>query len=112
VPGDQGHGDEYGTMAQLDGSKRRASGLCELLKLTDCGHAPFRDQPEKTLSAVSAFLDRLKSMRRNDPLVISLVASATRPATFMQLVLPPLFPLMREELGVTYATLGHGGGVF
>jgi pimeloyl-ACP methyl ester carboxylesterase len=57
----QGHGDEYGTMAQLDAIERQAGGACELLKLTDCGHAPFRDQPEKTLSAVSAFLDRLKA---------------------------------------------------
>jgi pimeloyl-ACP methyl ester carboxylesterase len=57
----QGYGDEYGTMAQLDAIERQAGGACELLKLTDCGHAPFRDQPEKTLSAVSAFLDRLKA---------------------------------------------------
>jgi len=32
-----------------------------VLKLADCGHAAFRDQPEKTLSAVSAFVDRLKA---------------------------------------------------
>ena len=45
-------------------------------------------------------------MKRNDPLVISLVALGHATSHFMQLVLPPLFPLMREELGVTYATLG------
>jgi pimeloyl-ACP methyl ester carboxylesterase len=57
----QGHDDEYGTMAQLDAIKKQVSGPCELLKLTDCGHTAFRDQPEKTLSAVSAFIDRLQA---------------------------------------------------
>ena len=57
----QGQGDEYGTMAQLEAIERQAAGPCELLKLADCGHAPFRDQPQKTLSAVTAFLDRLKA---------------------------------------------------
>jgi len=51
-------------------------------------------------------------MRRNDPLVISLVALGHATSHFMQLVLPPLFPLMREELGVTYATLGMVAAVF
>ena len=56
----QGLQDEYGTMAQLDEIARRVAGPCELLKLEDCGHAPFRDQPEKTLAAVTRFIDRLK----------------------------------------------------
>ncbi|HEY6822125.1 MAG TPA: alpha/beta hydrolase [Burkholderiales bacterium] len=55
----QGYGDEYGTMAQLDEIAAHVEGPCELLKLEDCGHTPFRDQPEKTLSAVSAFLGKL-----------------------------------------------------
>jgi pimeloyl-ACP methyl ester carboxylesterase len=54
----QGHGDEYGTMAQLDEIAHRVQGPCELLKLEDCGHAPFRDQPEKVLDAVTRFLTR------------------------------------------------------
>ena len=57
----QGHDDEYGTMAQLDAIQQQVSGPCEVLKLADCGHTPFRDQPEKTLSAVTAFIDRLKA---------------------------------------------------
>jgi pimeloyl-ACP methyl ester carboxylesterase len=57
----QGHDDEYGTMAQLDAIKQQVGGPCEVLKLTDCGHTPFRDQPQKTLSAVTAFIDRLKA---------------------------------------------------
>jgi pimeloyl-ACP methyl ester carboxylesterase len=54
----QGYDDEYGTMAQLDEIERRVKGPCELLKLEKCGHAPFRDQPEATLAAVSAFIRR------------------------------------------------------
>ena len=42
-------------MAQLDEIARRVSGPCELLKLADCGHSPFKDQPEKVLSAVERF---------------------------------------------------------
>jgi pimeloyl-ACP methyl ester carboxylesterase len=56
----QGESDEYGTMAQLDEIARHVSGPCELLKLPDCGHSPFRDQPEKTLAAITAFIDKLK----------------------------------------------------
>jgi pimeloyl-ACP methyl ester carboxylesterase len=56
----QGYGDEYGTMAQLDEIARKVGGPCELLKLDDCGHTPFRDQPDQTLAAVAGFVDRLK----------------------------------------------------
>ena len=38
--------------------ERRVKGPCELLKLEKCGHAPFRDQPEATLAAVTAFIRR------------------------------------------------------
>ena len=56
----QGHADAYGTLAQLDEIARHVAGPCELLKLDDCGHAPFRDQPEKTLAALTRFIDALK----------------------------------------------------
>jgi pimeloyl-ACP methyl ester carboxylesterase len=56
----QGHADEYGTMAQLDDIARHVAGPCELLKLENCGHTPFRDQPEKTLAAIARFIDKLK----------------------------------------------------
>jgi len=56
----QGLQDEYGTMAQLDEIAARSRGPCELLKLEDCGHAPFRDQPERTLAALTRFIDTLK----------------------------------------------------
>ena len=54
----QGYDDEYGTMAQLDEIAGRVKAPCELLKLHDCGHAPFREQPERTLDAVARFVRR------------------------------------------------------
>jgi pimeloyl-ACP methyl ester carboxylesterase len=54
----QGCDDEYGTMAQLDEIARRVAGPCELLKLERCGHAPFRDQPEQTLAALTRFVNQ------------------------------------------------------
>src|SRR5205807_8412261 len=57
----QGRDDEYGTMAQLEAIKKQVRGPCEVLELAECGHTAFRDQPEKTLSAVTAFIDRLKA---------------------------------------------------
>jgi pimeloyl-ACP methyl ester carboxylesterase len=47
-------------MAQLDEIARHVRGPCELLKLAECGHAPFRDQPQRTLAALAEFVDRLK----------------------------------------------------
>jgi pimeloyl-ACP methyl ester carboxylesterase len=56
----QGRDDEYGTMAQLDEIARRVAGPCELLKLEECGHSPFRDRPEQTLQKINAFVNGLK----------------------------------------------------
>jgi pimeloyl-ACP methyl ester carboxylesterase len=55
----QGEDDEYGTMAQLDDTARRVK-RCELLKLPDCGHSPFRDQEAKVLAAVKGFLEKTR----------------------------------------------------
>jgi MFS family permease len=41
-----------------------------------------------------------------DARIISLIAIGHAMSHFMQLVLAPLFPMMREELGVSYAVLG------
>ena len=56
----QGRQDEYGTLEQLDEIARHVAGPCQLLKLENCGHTPFRDQPEKTLEAVATFVEKLK----------------------------------------------------
>ena len=53
----QGEDDEYGTMAQLDDTRRQVK-RSELLKLPDCGHSPFKDQPEKVLSAIQSFVEK------------------------------------------------------
>ena len=54
----QGCDDEYGTMAQLDEIAARVKGPCELLKLADCGHAPFRDRPDEVLKKTVGFIAR------------------------------------------------------
>lgn len=51
----QGINDEYGTMAQLD-ELALAAPHTRQLRLTDCGHSPQRDQPDRTLEAVADFL--------------------------------------------------------
>jgi pimeloyl-ACP methyl ester carboxylesterase len=55
----QGERDEYGTLEQLDAIARLAGGPCELLKLPDCGHSPFRDQPAQVLKSVVSFVQRV-----------------------------------------------------
>jgi pimeloyl-ACP methyl ester carboxylesterase len=55
----QGYDDIYGTMRQLDDIARQVKGPCELLKLDNCGHAPFREQPQMTLDAVARFVKGL-----------------------------------------------------
>jgi len=53
----QGEDDEYGTMAQLEAIRRGVHGACELVKLPACGHAPFRDQPQAALAALTRFIN-------------------------------------------------------
>jgi pimeloyl-ACP methyl ester carboxylesterase len=52
----QGVDDEYGTMEQLERIRRGVRGPCELVKLAACGHAPFREQPQATLDALTRFI--------------------------------------------------------
>ena len=52
----QGEDDEYGSMAQLERIRSGVRGPCALVKLPDCGHAPFRDQPQATLDALARFI--------------------------------------------------------
>jgi pimeloyl-ACP methyl ester carboxylesterase len=51
----QGNGDEYGTMAQLDGIAA-AVPRAQLLKLAHCGHHPHRDRAETVIAAITAFI--------------------------------------------------------
>jgi MFS family permease len=49
---------------------------------------------------------------RHDVKVISVVGLAHSSSHFFQLALPPLFPLLKAEFGVSYAALGMLVGVF
>ena len=56
----QGEDDPYGTRAQVDAIARQVGGpVEETVMLPKCGHAPHRDQPEVTLTAMSAFVHRV-----------------------------------------------------
>lgn len=51
----QGVDDEYGTLEQIRGIRRRVP-HAELLELPRCGHSPHRDQPEALIAAVQRFM--------------------------------------------------------
>ena len=53
----QGLDDEYGTLEQIRGIARRVP-QAELLELSDCGHSPQRDKPERLIAAAAAFISR------------------------------------------------------
>jgi pimeloyl-ACP methyl ester carboxylesterase len=54
----QGEHDEYGTLAQVEAIIKRLPGA-ETLVLQECGHSPHRDKPEKTLAAITKFVQRV-----------------------------------------------------
>ncbi len=56
-------------------------------------------------------LDTAEASLHRDVRVIGLVGSAHFFSHFFQLVLPPLFPILKEELGVPYVALGLLMGV-
>ena len=63
----QGHNDEYGTMAQLDGLAARVP-QAEVLKLEDCAHSPHRDRPDAVTQATIEFIGRHQPWRpRSNP---------------------------------------------
>jgi pimeloyl-ACP methyl ester carboxylesterase len=53
----QGEDDEYGTLAQVEGIRRRAF-QTEVVVLSHCGHSPQRDQPEALTLSVVDFIAR------------------------------------------------------
>jgi len=54
----QGEDDKYGTILQLEKIASQVSKSAEMILLPATGHAPFRDQPDKTLQAIVDFLQR------------------------------------------------------
>lgn len=55
----QGLDDEYGTLAQVEAIESRLGARVEVLELGGCGHSPHRDQPERVLAAMAAFVASL-----------------------------------------------------
>jgi pimeloyl-ACP methyl ester carboxylesterase len=54
----QGEDDPYGTLRQIEEIEPTAGPFAREV-LADCGHSPHRDQPEKSLRAVTHFLAKL-----------------------------------------------------
>src|SRR5256712_14151959 len=63
-------------------------------------------------AATSASSSASSSTLRRDARVIGVVGVAHGLSHFFQLVLPPLFPLLKAEFDVSYATLGALVSVF
>lgn len=55
----QGREDQYGTLAQIEALRRKSPAEVELVVIEKCRHSSHLDQPEATLEAISAFLNRL-----------------------------------------------------
>ena len=55
----QGEEDAYGTVRQLDAIGAGCRGPVERVLLPACGHAPHRDQPERTLQEMARFIHAL-----------------------------------------------------
>ena len=55
----QGEDDDYGTLAQLDAIADVAPGPVQRVVLSNCGHAPHRDQEAAVLDAISGFIERV-----------------------------------------------------
>lgn len=55
----KGEHDPYSTLAQLQVAQEETYCPVEGLVIRNAGHSPQRDQPEKTLGAITSFLDRL-----------------------------------------------------
>jgi pimeloyl-ACP methyl ester carboxylesterase len=53
----QGEDDEYGTMRQVEAIERQLAGPAEILVLSDCGHAPHRDQRERVIEELARFVE-------------------------------------------------------
>ncbi len=53
----QGLDDEYGTLEQIRGIRRRLP-QAELLELPECGHSPHTDQAARVIAATTTFIQR------------------------------------------------------
>lgn len=53
----QGRNDPYGTLRQLEEIMHRTKGPVSLSVLDNCGHAPFKEKAELTLSIIARFVE-------------------------------------------------------
>jgi pimeloyl-ACP methyl ester carboxylesterase len=60
----QGEDDEYGTWRQVEAIERQSGGPVEAVALPDCGHAPHREHPERTLGEMAGFIGRRREAAR------------------------------------------------
>ncbi len=67
----QGADDEYGSGAQIREVEERTYSPAETAILDECGHAPHRDQPEKTLALVAEFAARLERLESEQVKVVA-----------------------------------------
>ncbi len=56
----QGRNDQYGTLAQVRVVEERSYAPVDIEVIEECRHSPHLDQPEKTLSLVTEYLERLQ----------------------------------------------------
>ena len=61
----QGADDEYGTLAQVEGIRERAS-QTEVVVLEDCRHSPHRDRPQALTRATTDFIVRHTRRRHSN----------------------------------------------
>jgi pimeloyl-ACP methyl ester carboxylesterase len=59
----QGEDDEYGTRAQVDAIAAQVKGPVQAELLPRCGHSPHRDQRERVLERIAAFVEGLRVPR-------------------------------------------------
>jgi pimeloyl-ACP methyl ester carboxylesterase len=58
----QGEEDEYGTWRQVEAIEKQSRGPVKAVSIPACGHAPHRDQPERSLSEMADFIDGLRAV--------------------------------------------------
>jgi len=59
----QGEDDEYGTREQIRRIEAGCNGPVHTVLLTNCGHSPHLDQPDRTAEAVKEFLREVFGVR-------------------------------------------------
>lgn len=62
----QGKDDPYGTVAQIEEIATRIYAPLETVWVADCGHTPYLERPQETLTAIKTFCARLIRLEQED----------------------------------------------